>query len=98
MKRGASGTFRKPQKSLNSLQREKQDKQGIGRDGEYLLKDKRREKAGKVVGTFTSKGLVESVKKDRRDKFRDIEMLLKELEKGRCIVNENILTVCKSIF
>lgn len=55
-------------------------------------------KAGKGVGTFTSKRLVKCVKKDRRDKFRDIEMLPKELEKRRYIVNEDILIVCKSIF
>lgn len=47
------------------------------------MKNKGRKKTGKGVGTFTSKGLVKSVKKDRRDKFRDIEMFLKELEKRK---------------
>ena len=62
------------------------------------MKNKGRKKTGKGVGTFTAKGLVKSVKKDRRDKFRDIEMFLEELEKGRRVVNEDILAVCKSIF
>ena len=42
---------------------------------------------------FASKMLVKSVIKDRRDKFRNIEMSFKELEKGRGIVDEHIYAV-----
>lgn len=36
--------------------------------------------------------------KDRRDEFRDIKMLFKELEKRRGIIKEKILTVRKGFF
>jgi len=41
--------------------------------------------------------LIESVIKDRWDKFRDIEIILKEMEKGRGVINEEILTVGKGL-
>ena len=58
-----------------------------------LLEDKGREKAGKRVKAFPSEGLVKSIVKNRRNKLRDIEMLLKELEEGRGVINEHILAV-----
>lgn len=59
----------------------KADEKGISRNGEYLLKDKSGKEPGKRVGAFTAERLIESVMKDRRDKFRDIEIFLKELKK-----------------
>ena len=49
--------------------------------------------AGKGMIPFGSKMLVKSVIKDRRDKFRNIEISFKELEKGRGIVEEHIPAV-----
>ena len=37
--------------------------------------------------------LVESIGKNRRDKVVDVEMFIKELEKGRSIIRKHILTV-----
>ncbi len=62
------------------------------------MKDQGREEVGKRIETLTSKRLVKSVMKDRRDEFGDIKMFLKELEKGRGIVKERILTVSKDFF
>lgn len=45
--------------------------------------------------TLTSEGRIKSMVEDRRDKLKDIEMLLKELEEGRGIINEEILTIRK---
>ena len=44
------------------------------------MKDQGREEVGKRIETLTSKRLVKSVMKDRRDELEDIKMLLKELE------------------
>lgn len=90
VKRGASGTFEKPQKSWSSLQRLKRR---MSRDGEELLEDKGGKEVGKGVIPFPAKALVKDVIEDRRDKLRDIEMFIKELEKGRGIVQEQILAV-----
>ncbi len=76
----------------------KEDKQGIGRDGKDLLKDESREETGKRIKAFAAEGLIKSVMKDRRDEFGNVKMLLKELEKGRGIVKEGILTVSKGFF
>lgn len=76
----------------------KEDKKGIRRDGKNLLKDEGREETGKGIKAFAAEGLVKSVMKDRRDEFGEIKMLLKELEKGRGIVKEGILTVSKGFF
>lgn len=43
------------------------------------------------------KGIIKDIIKDRRYEFRDIEMLFKELEKGRGIIDKHILAVCKGI-
>lgn len=72
---------------------EQKDKKGVRRDGENLLEDEGGKEAGKGVIPFAPKMLVKSVIKDRRDKFREIEMFFKELEKGRGIVDEHIPAV-----
>ena len=85
-KAGEKGGIRHPGETTEVPQfpaeGKKEDEQGIGRDGKNLLEDKGREKAGKRVKAFPSEGL-ESIVKNRRNKLRDIEMLLKELEEGR---------------
>ena len=50
------------------------------------------------IKPFKSEGLVKSVIKGRRDEGRKINVLLKELEKGRGIIKEDILTVRKGFF
>ena len=47
---------------------------------------------------FAPEAFVKGVIKNRGDKFREIEMLFKELEKGRGIVDEHIPAVRKGIF
>lgn len=69
---------------------EQKNKKGICRDREDLLEDEGGKEGGKGIIPFATKMLVKSVIKDRRDKFREIEMLFKELEKGRGIVDEHI--------
>lgn len=67
-----------------------EDKKGIRGNREDLLEDEGGKESGKGIIPFAPKMLVKSVIKDRRDKFRDIEMFFKELEKGRGIVDEHI--------
>ena len=57
------------------------------------MKDKCREETGKWVEAFPPEGLIKSMIKNRRNKLRDIEMLLKELKEGRGVINEHILAV-----
>ena len=72
---------------------EKKNEQGIRRDGEDFLQDEGGKEAGKRVIPFPAKTLVKGVIENRRDKLRDVEMFIKELEKGRGIVQEHILAV-----
>ncbi len=72
---------------------EQKDKKRVRRDWENLLEDEGGKEVGKGMIPFASKMLVKSVIKDRRDKFRNIEMSFKELEKGRGIVDEHIYAV-----
>jgi hypothetical protein len=72
---------------------EQKNKKGICRDREDLLEDEGGKEGGKGIIPFATKMLVKSVIKDRRDKFREIEMFFKELEKGRGIVDEHISAV-----
>ena len=57
------------------------------------MEDEGGKEGGKGIIPFATKMLVKSVIKDRRDKFREIEMFFKELEKGRGIVDEHISAV-----
>ena len=76
---------------------EQKNKKGICRDREDLLEDEGGKEGGKGIIPFATKMLVKSVIKDRRDKFREIEMFFKELEKGRGIIDEDILTAGKGL-
>lgn len=59
------------------------------------MKDEGGEETSKRVKTFAAEGLVKSVIKGRRDKGGKVKVFLKELEKGRGVINEDILTVRK---
>ena len=69
------------------------DKKGIRRDGKNLLKEEGGKEAGKGILSFAPKPLVKGMRKDRRDKLRDIEVFFQELKEGRDIVQEPILAV-----
>ena len=53
------------------------------------MEDEGRKETGKWIILFASEALVKGVIKNRRDKFREIEMFFKEPEKGRGIVDEH---------
>lgn len=57
------------------------------------MKDKCGQEIGKRIEAFSSKRLIESIIKNRRNKLRVIEMFFKESEDGKGIVNKDILTI-----
>jgi hypothetical protein len=72
---------------------QKKEKQGVGRDGKDFLEDKGRKEAFQRINSFPSKMLVKGIAENGRDELRNAKMFVKELEKGRCIINECVLTV-----
>lgn len=81
-----------------SAEVEEKDQQGIGGNEKNLLKDKSSQKAGKRVKSFAAQGTKKGTEKGIRNERIKVEMLIKKLKKGRCIIDEEILTIRKGFF
>ena len=72
---------------------QEKNEQGIGWNGENLLKNKGRKKSGKRIEPAAPEFLIKGIVKGLWYEQGDIQMLLQELEKGRNIIHKHVLTV-----